>query len=225
LGGALALALRAGPFSMYYASVAALAVLLAARAFALARRHAPRHAPAALLAVSLLPAGPALAEYLDRVVTSLDLDKWTGIQAHHSAMRVAEAMQRQGVSGHVATLFPILVLDANPVLPQFASGPFFFRNAWSYSPEEVAHRHGAGPATIGRLFAQAPPAAIVGGFGPFLYKWDPPMDAALMEYAKRAGYVQVARDWKVNGYPKGQVWIRPGGLERNASSRGSRATR
>jgi hypothetical protein len=222
LAGAVCLALRAGPFSMYYASVAALTVLLAARAFAMARRSAPRIALVALLAVSLMPALPRLKEYAKDTVSALDMNKWTGVQAHRSAMRVAQAIERHGAAGHVATLFPILVLDANPVLRQFSAGPFFFRNARIYSLEEVERRPGVGPATMERLFAEDPPAAIVGGFGPFQFKWDPAMDAELMDYAKRAGYVQVERDWKVKGYPRGEVWIRPRAGMGHASDSGSR---
>ena len=37
--------------------------------------------------------------------------------------------------GHVATLFPVVVMDANRVLPEFAAGPFFFRSADAYSAE------------------------------------------------------------------------------------------
>ena len=59
-----------------------------------------------------------------------------------------------------------------------------------------------GPATLDALFAASPPAAIVGGFGPFSFKWNPPMDAALIDYARRSGFVRVADDWTINGLPK-----------------------
>jgi hypothetical protein len=211
LCGALTLSLRVGPYAMYYASVVALAVLLTARALAAARPHAPGWAIMALLAASLIPAWTPLIIYKNILLKSVDLDRWTGVQTHRSGLQVAQAIAQYGAPGHVATLFPILVLDTNAVLPAFSSGPFFFRNAASFSAAEIDRRHGAGPANIDRLFAQAPPAAIVGAFGPFPIKWDPPMDAALIDYARRAGYVQVPKDWRVRGYPNGQVWVKPGG--------------
>ena len=64
--------------------------------------------------------------------------------------------------GHVATLFPVVVMDANRVLPEFAAGPFFFRSADAYSAEQVAQLRGVGPATLETLFAVSPPAAIGG---------------------------------------------------------------
>ena len=67
---------------------------------------------------------------------------------------------------------------------------------------------GVGPATLESLFARSPPAAIVAGFGPFHFKWNPPMDAALIDYAQRSGFVRVADHWTINGYRNGQVWVR-----------------
>jgi 4-amino-4-deoxy-L-arabinose transferase-like glycosyltransferase len=210
LAGAFVLSIRVGPYAMYYAPVSALAVLLAAYAFAAARAHAQRWAVAAVLASSLILAWDPLVMYKNILLKSVDRNRWTGVQTHHSALEVARAIAQQGPGGHVATLFPILVLDANPMLPQFSGGPFFFRNAGSFSTGEIERRHGAGPQTIDRLFQQAPPAAILGNFGPFYLKWNPPMDAALLDYAKRAGYVQVPKNWSVRGYPKGELWVRPG---------------
>jgi hypothetical protein len=125
-------------------------------------------------------------------------------------LRIAELLAQHKVSGHVATLCPIVALDANEVRPEFSAGPFFFRSADRYSPYEITQLHAVGPATLERLFAAAPPAAIVAGFGPFRFKWNPPMDAALTDYAKRAGYLPAAQNWRVGGYRNGQVWVRPG---------------
>ena len=78
----------------------------------------------------------------------------------------------------------------------------------AYSAEQVARLRGVGPATLESLFAHSPPAAIVAGFGPFRFKWNPPMDAALIDYAQRSGFVRVADHWTINGYRNGQVWVR-----------------
>ena len=194
---------------MYFAPVAALGALLAGRVYAAARPGIPPWLAAMLLIISLLPASPAYQRYGGWLVRSADLSQWTGIQTHRSAVRIAQMLAQHGVSGHVATLFPIVVIDANRVLPEFAAGPFFFRSADAYSAEQVARLHGVGPATLDALFAVSPPAAIVAGFGPFRFKWNPPMDAALIDYARRSGFVRVADDWTINGYRNGQVWVRP----------------
>jgi hypothetical protein len=191
------------------APVAALGALLAGRIYAAAQPRMPAWLTAMMLVASLLPATPAYQRYGRWLARSADLGQWTGIQTHRSAVRIAQMLAQQGVSGHVATLFPTVVIDANSVLPEFAAGPFFFRSADSYPAEQVAQLRGVGPATIDSLFAVSPPAAIVAGFGPCRFKWNPPMDAALIDYARRSGFVRVADDWAVNGYRNGQVWVRP----------------
>lgn len=206
LCGGLALAIHVGPYSQYYAPVAALGALLAGQAYAAARPGIPRRLGAGLLIVALLPAATAYQRHGSYVVRSTDSSEWTGVRAHRSAIRIAEILEQHGVSGHVATLFPIVALDANRILPEFAAGPFFFRIADRYAPERVAQLHGVGPATLDRLFAASPPAAIVAGFGPFRFR---DMDAALIDYAGRAGFVRVADVSTVGPYKNGQVWIRP----------------
>jgi hypothetical protein len=208
LCGALVLAILAGPHAMYMAPVAALGALLAGRIYAAAQPRMPAWLTATMLVASLLPATPAYQRYGRWLARSADLGQWTGIQTHRSAVRIAQMLAQQGVSGHVATLFPTVVIDANRVLPEFAAGPFFFRSADAYPAEQVAQLRGVGPATLDSLFAVSPPAAIVAGFGPFRFKWNPPMDAALIDYARRSGFVRVAGDWAVNGYRNGQVWVR-----------------
>ena len=144
--GALVFATLAGPHAMYFAPVAALGALLAGRVYAAARPGIPPWLTAMLLIISFLPAAPAYQRYGGWLVRSADLGQWTGIQTHRSALRIAQMLAQQGVSGHVATLFPIVVIDANRVLPEFAAGPFFFRQR-------------------GRLFRRTGRAAARGGAG------------------------------------------------------------
>jgi hypothetical protein len=209
--GAAVLAILAGPGAhpMYFAPVVAIGMLLAGRIYAVARSRLPRWLTAMLLLVSLLPAATAYQRYGAWVVRSTDPSQWTGIQTHRSAVRIARMLEQHGASGHVATLFPVVVIDANRVLPEFAAGPFFFRSADAYPAEQVMELRGVGPDTLEALLAASPPAAIVAGFGPFRFNWNPPMDSALIDYARRSGFVRVADDWTVNGYRNGQVWIRP----------------
>ena len=204
---ALVIAIIVGPHAMYYAPVAAFGVLLAGRLCVASLAAVPRPWIAVLLLVSLIPAVPEFGRFGRHVKLAIDPEHWTGVQSHRSAMRIAQNLAARGVSGHVATLFPIAALDTNPILPEFATGPFFFRSAYLYSPERIAQLHGAGAATLDQLFANSPPAAVVAGFGKFRYFNN--MDAALIEYARRSGYIRVADEWQVGRYKHGQVWVRP----------------
>ena len=202
---AVVVGLQVGPHLMYYAPVAALGALLAGWLHAAVRRPIRPWLTAALLIAALVPAGPVLQRYGNLLARSTDFDRWTGVQAHRSALEIAEMLDQQRLSGHVATLFPIVAIDANGVLPEFAAGPFFFRVADRYSSARVTELNGVGPATLDGLFAGSPPAAIVAGFGPFRFRR---MDDALIDYARRSGYVLVADQLTVGRYRNGQVWVR-----------------
>lgn len=205
--GSLVLGLYVGPHAMYYAPVAVFGALLAGRAYAAARPFVPPWLGAAVLLVVLLPSVPAFERYGRLLVSSTDLGNWAGVLAHRNALAIERALAAQGVSGPVATIFPIVAIDANPVLPHFAGGPFFYRVADAYPAERVQALVGVGPATLDRLFAASPPAAIVAGFGPF--RLFGAMDEALIDYARRSGYVRVSDDGMAWPYKGGQLWIRP----------------
>ena len=132
-----------------------------------------------------------------------------GPLCHRSAERIAGFLDNDGITGEVATLFPSVVLDLNPVREEFAAGPFFFRSADLFPPAFVTEMHGVGPATLETVFADRPPSAIVAGFNGFPVEWKPPMDFALVEYARRHHYRLFASGWTIKGYKNGQVWLRP----------------
>ncbi|HZP88908.1 MAG TPA: hypothetical protein VFB54_19005 [Burkholderiales bacterium] len=196
----------AGNLSMYYVGVAALAVLLAGWLYAAVRSSLPAWAPLVIVILGVGFSLSALSEYRVALERSLYPSQWAGVQTHDAALKIADILARHGVSGHVATLFPMVALDANRVLPQFAAGPFFYRSADLYNPDEVARLRGVGPATMDHLFMTAsPPAAVVGGFGVVGFQH---MDRALIEYARRMGYVLVLDGWTMTGYRQGQLWVR-----------------
>lgn len=206
LGAAIVLGLYVGPHPMYYAPVTVLAILVAARLYAAARASVASRSLAAFLVACLVFAAPEFLRFGAHVRTSLDPSRWVGVQAHRSALAIAAALRQRGIDGHVATLFPSVVLDANRVRPEFAAGPFFFRSADRYPRERVVALRSVGPATLDALFAHDTPAAILAGFGPFdLFNG---MDAALLDYARRAGYERMSDQWTVGGYTNGQLWIR-----------------
>jgi hypothetical protein len=135
--------------------------------------------------------------------------EWTGLAVHRNAGAIRDAIQRAGRGvggGVVATLFPIHVLDANPVMAEFASGPFFFRTAGALPPDRISRLRGAGPDDLERLFAADPPAAIFGGT--YAGLWSAPMDAALVAYAERHGYALVMQGVSAGGATGGRLYVR-----------------
>ena len=190
--------------TMYFAPVAAVGTLCVGMLYSTVRPAIPRLLAAGLLALALLPTVSAFARYGELLARSTNVREWTGVKVHRSAMAIADLITKGGASGHVATLFPMTVLDANAVRPEFASGPFFFRSADAFSAEQIAQLHGVGPKTLDTLFAVSPPAAIVGGFQ--FKKWNSRMDEPLIEYAKRNGYRKVAEGVGIQAYPEGEVW-------------------
>ena len=80
-----------------------------------------------------------------------------------------------------------------------------FDKPWSY---ENYLKTGGYSALRKILSEKIEPAAVIGGFGPFRFRWKSPMDAPLLDHAKRAGYVRAPGDWTINGYRNGEVWVR-----------------
>lgn len=192
--------------AMYFAPAAVTGTLLLAALYASARAALPAAATtlvACLAVLGLLARVQALAFTPSRLA---DVAGWTPMQVHRFALAVAEASRGAGPGG-VATLFPATVLDANRVPPQFATGPFMFRSAYLYTADELVAMHAAGPQTLAKLLDPAPPAAIVGGFV-FRRAWQPPMDQALMDYARAHGYRRTDIAPDLPGYGGGEVWVR-----------------
>ncbi|MGB8840772.1 MAG: glycosyltransferase family 87 protein [Aliidongia sp.] len=174
-------------YPMYYAASAPLLAALAAALYARIARAGP--VPLAvplLLTLATLPALPVLWHRLADLPELTSTSTWPGLEVHRQAAALHEMIGAAGLEGEVATLFPIHALDAASVMPEFASGPFFFRTADLLSPARITALHGAGAETIESLFARDPPAAILGGFASG--QWHDEMDASLDDYARRHSY-------------------------------------
>jgi 4-amino-4-deoxy-L-arabinose transferase-like glycosyltransferase len=185
LGGALLTGFQPSPsWPMYYAPAAPLLAVIAAALVAPLRTPGPL---ALLWTAAFLPALPSWSDHFADLHRLARPAAWPGIAVHHQALALDQAMAAAGHrGGAVATLFPIHALDAAAVMPEFASGPFFFRTADLLSPARIAELHGAGVETLETLFAATPPAAILGGFA--AGQWREEMDAGLADYAGRQGY-------------------------------------
>jgi hypothetical protein len=177
-------------YPMYYA---ALAPLLAGLAAALYARIGAGPVPVAVPLLLTLAALPALPTLWQRLADLAELTRpaaWPGLEVHRQAVALHDMIGAAGLEGEVATLFATHALDADPIPREFASGPFIFRTADLISPERLNGLHGAGPESLETLFAEHPPAAILGGFASG--RWRDEMDASLGDYARQHGYRSVA---------------------------------
>ncbi|HEV7307795.1 glycosyltransferase family 39 protein [Ensifer sp.] len=133
---------------------------------------------AAVLALAVN--APRLGQYIGKAVHPA---QWTTMRVHEAGMTIAERMQAAGVSGKVATLSPIYPLEGGlDVYPELATGPFAYRTASVTSPELAKYYRMTSPETVGALFDQEPPAALLLGF-------DDELEKPMRAYAESHGYV------------------------------------
>jgi len=191
LGLLLGLAVLAGfqpspSWPMYYAPVAPLLAALTVSMFVRTRITGPPELVPLLLVIAALPALPPLWARVTNLAGLARPATWPGIEVHYQAAELRETIRAAGLTGDVATLFPVHALDEDPVRPEFASGPFFFRTADLVPEDRIARLHGASADSLEALFAASPPAAILGGFAKG--QWSVEMDASLEDYARHHGY-------------------------------------
>ena len=187
LGLAVLVGFQPSPsWPMYYAPVAPLLAALTVSMFVRTRIAGPPDLVPLLLVIAALPALPPLWARATDLVGLARPATWPGLEVHFQAAELRETIRAAGLTGDVATLFPVHVLDDDPVRPEFASGPFFFRTADLVPPDRIARLHGASADSLETLFAASPPAAILGGFAKG--QWSVEMDASLDDYARHHGY-------------------------------------
>ena len=133
----------------------------------------------------------------------LDRANWIGFIAHRNAQAVRDAVAANGTrGGQVATLFPLYVIDANPVRLDLATGPFVFRSGASLAPGSPGVLHALTPGTLDAAFDADPPDAVYAGL--YADAWPVPMDAPLIAYAERRHWPLVRTDAL-----GGRLWVRP----------------
>jgi hypothetical protein len=187
LGLAVLVGFQPSPsWPMYYAPVAPLLAALTVSMFVRTRIAGPPDLVPLLLVIAALPALPPLWARVTDLAGLARPATWPGLEVHFQADALRQTLQTAGLTGDVATLFPVHVLDADPVRAEFASGPFFFRTADLVPEERIARLHGASAGDLETLFAASPPAAILGGFAKG--QWSVEMDASLADYALHHGY-------------------------------------
>lgn len=209
LAGALVCGFLPRPsWPQYYAPLAPLLACWIAAQQTRVRASGPRWILPFATAAAALSTALSLGPWADALAKLPRTGEWAGVSANRNAVAVRETVRRAGGGeGDVATLFPTLVMDANPVRPEFASGPFFFRTSGALPPERVARLRGTGPHDLERLFAADPPAAIFAGV--HAARWRAPMDAALVAYAERHGYALAMSGASAAGATGGRLYVRP----------------
>ncbi len=98
------------------------------------------------------------------------------------ARELAQRVAAEGVSGPVASLDPLLPLQARlPHYPEFAGGLFAFYMGDTLTPEQRQRYHITSRSTVNQLLTRTPPAAVVVGT-----YWDE--EKPLADYAIAHGY-------------------------------------
>jgi hypothetical protein len=171
---------------MYYAPLAPLFAALIASMFMRIRTNGPPALVPLLLGIAALPSLLPLWHAAETLPGLVEPESWPGVQVHRQAIAIRDLLRNASLTCDVATLFPTHVLDANVVRPEFSSGPFFFRTADLVPAARAALLHGTSAGGLEALFAEDPPAAILGGLA--YGQWPVEMDAGLRDYAKRHRY-------------------------------------
>jgi hypothetical protein len=204
VGATVCALLPAPSWPMYFAAVAPLLACCVAHLDRTTTHLAGAARKRILLGVASLSILPFLSLQAQELPKLLDRGEWVGIDAHRNAQKIRAAMATAGApaGGDVATLFPLWVIDANPIRVDFATGPFIFRSGNEYDPGLLAALHALSPATLDALFGNDPPGAIYAGrYGT---TWSTPMDAPLADYAERHHWTLVRSD-----DAGGHLWVRP----------------
>jgi hypothetical protein len=197
-------------WAMYYAATAPLLACCVAHLSRVTTHLVDPARRRILFFVAALPCIQPLVLLAAEAPAVTDPTRWVGLQAHRTALdiaaRIDAARSWAAAPGDgardVATLFPIFVLDANPVRREFATGPFVFRSGAAFSKDQLSRLHALSPAMLEDEFARRPPAAIYAGLFPGA--WKTPMDAALTAYAEQHGWT-LARTDSAGGH----LYLRP----------------
>jgi hypothetical protein len=185
LFGAIGAFAPAPAFPQYYEPPLPFALLL----FMLIYRWLSHTAREALDMVGYGSAAMALAicslQILPSVPVALMPARWTGVSVHQSGERLRAELAARRLQGAVASLAPIVPLEAGlPIYPEFGAGPFVYRVADYIRAGDRPYFRTTSDTDLPAFLDARRPAAIVTGT-------EPDLDPAFASYARSHGYAAV----------------------------------
>lgn len=172
------------PYIQYFMPFAAFALLALPVAWA-ALEPAGRVRGALLAAVVLLGALPGTLVMLANAPRLMQPGKWMVTRVADAGRAIGAEMRAAGLSGPVATLSPIPVLEAGlEIYPELATGPFFYRTADRLPAETLKRLNAVGRRDLPALLAAHPPAAILVG------REEPGLEQPLLDHARAHGFIE-----------------------------------
>ncbi|WP_159587189.1 hypothetical protein [Chelativorans xinjiangense] len=142
---------------------------------------------------------PRLSQYMG---TAIHPQRWLVSRVHDGGVAIAQRLAEAGVEGKVATLVPVYPLEGGlDVYPELATGLFAYRIADITPPQLARFYRMTSPTKVGQLLDADPPAALLLGF-------DAGLEAPLLAYAERNGYVPVENIGITDRYGTGVLYVR-----------------
>jgi hypothetical protein len=199
-----------------YLQPAAPYVLLSCAAlFPLAQRVLERRQAFLFIAMAVMVLALQTGRFVIEVVHHLNRSLWTVTvvaQVHDLSVVIAHHVH----GGAVATLYPLLVLDAGtPIYPQFATGVFFFRSGDHLAGDRIRELNGISPRTLPLALDVKPPAAV------FIGNTDE--DRPLLNWAQQNCYAEVNLSYRFSyeKWWKPRLFLRPDEREPRKGSCGT----
>jgi len=137
-----------------------------------------------LVLVTLAANGPALVTSMSNLAN----EKRCAVRRVHTVsadIQNSLRLKKPGVTGRIATLSPLFVVEANlPIYEELSTGPFLYRIGDLLSLEDRKRFVGTSPKTIHDLFNKEEPLAVFVGY-------ERGLDSALLDYALKNNYSAV----------------------------------
>ncbi len=151
------------------------------------RRNAAR---VIVLGIVLVSAWVNIPKLASSVRDSTDLDNWSGIGMHKTALEIADIVRNLPGQPRIATLSPVYAIEANlPIYPELATGPFAYRVAELVPPDKLAKLNIISPERLPTLLSRNPPAGILVGY-------EGGLDDAFIDFARENNYRQYPRKFE-----------------------------
>jgi len=175
------------PHQQYFVPLVPFAILAACVCYrAILSTQFPRWRPVVVTLV-VLACLPGLAKQVRYAGQPSAVGKVEQISA-----TIQDAMAQSGLSGPVATLTPLRVVDSGlTALKEFAAGPFFFRTGDAEPESRIHELHSVAPKTLQEFLERTQPDAIVTGYEGEKF---PQLEAGFIRFAEQNGYRRIDVD-------------------------------